>query len=771
MLVFLLLPLQKQFFVNLAKIILHEGGFMKKKFYVTAIALFACILLLTGTFAWTNFASSIMNIFTGTGAPEGDNNDVTLSTPGGTLHNDYEYGNDYRDIYVENWGTEPLIIRIRLAEYMEIGPGAGIRNDSANNQADSIIYGASIDDTETWEPFTGALRSDENAEAKTFSDYWEWTMGGSKYYFPAPEHLRGKPDEDGIDFVSTTSPAFIGEADREFAELTLYANVIMMSEWLDKGKPLGHFWVIDTDGFSYWAAPLEPGEATGLLLHKVELIGNPAGYYYYAIHVDAQMATIDNAPGNYEMFFDTATPDGIELLNALAESISVIGLEELGIEGLLLDGTDIELEDEILRIMESDEIQEAIDKFVLDYLYSVELAGNASEEFDIEFVYLEQFTERNDYPIFLVPGLGGWGPDDLGSFSYWGGSQSITRFLNRQGLRTYEVAVGPFSSNRDRAIELYYFIKGGTVDYGAYHAARYRHARFGHTFPGIYQQWSDEAKIHLIGHSLGGLTSRELANLIAVGCEREIRFHERNPHLAISPLLAGETTGGIHSITTIGTPNNGTSFAESQNILVPFAQRMVITAASMSGVASNRVIYDFRLDQFGLSRNPGESLTSYTNRVFSSPIWRSNDMAFFDLSVRGVTANAVNLQTRPDIYYFSHTGQTTRRMPIVGEMPLRSTTPFLKPSALFMSRHRNLRSRPPINNSWAASDGMVNTISSLHPFGHPARPYDGSPNPGEWSFHPVMHGWDHGNLHGIGNTNQAFQLYLSMARRVRSLPR
>ncbi|MBO1919740.1 hypothetical protein J4710_00925 [Staphylococcus xylosus] len=33
-----------------------------------------------------------------------------------------------------------------------------------------------------------------------------------------------------------------------------------------------------------------------------------------------------------------------------------------------------------------------------------------------------------------------------------------------------EKGMSPFGSNYDRALELYYYIKGGTVDYGAYHS-------------------------------------------------------------------------------------------------------------------------------------------------------------------------------------------------------------------------------------------------------------------------------------------------------------
>ena len=93
-----------------------------------------------------------------------------------------------------------------------------------------------------------------------------------------------------------------------------------MSEWLES-RQLGHFWVVDSDGYSYWASPLLPDEATGLLLHKVELIEQPVYDFFYAINVAAHMATIDDAPDNYERMILDASTDAEELIRMLADAI------------------------------------------------------------------------------------------------------------------------------------------------------------------------------------------------------------------------------------------------------------------------------------------------------------------------------------------------------------------------------------------------------------------------------------------------------------------
>ena len=58
--------------------------------------------------------------------------------------------------------------------------------------------------------------------------------------------------------------------------------------------------------------------------------------------------------------------------------------------------------------------------------------------------------------------------------------------LTKLGYRVHEANVGAFSSNYDRAVELYYYIKGGRVDYGA---AKYGHKRYGRTYEGIMPDW------------------------------------------------------------------------------------------------------------------------------------------------------------------------------------------------------------------------------------------------------------------------------------------
>lgn len=97
----------------------------------------------------------------------------------------------------------------------------------------------------------------------------------------------------------------------------------------------------------------------------------------------------------------------------------------------------------------------------------------------------------------------------------------------------------------DRACELYYTLKGGTVDYGEEHAKACGHSRWGRTFAeGQYPSWSAEHPVHFIAHSLGGTTVTVLQMLI-----RDGHFGaEAHPDM-------------ISSVNTVAAPFRGTAFA------------------------------------------------------------------------------------------------------------------------------------------------------------------------------------------------------------------
>src|SRR5699024_6846393 len=381
----------------------------------------------------------------------------------------------------------------------------------------------------------------------------------------------------------------------------------------------------------------------------------------------------------------------------------------------------------------------------------------------------------NDYPIILVHGLGGWGEGEMFDIKYWGGEHDTEAFLNDNEHETYAATVSPDASNWDRAVELYHYIYGGEADYGAAHAEEHGHDRYGRTYPGIYSEWDNENKIHLVGHSMGGQTIRTMTELVKNGSAEEIEYYENNPDEGISPLFEGGKDW-VHSITSVATPHNGSTFAD-EDALVPFIREMVIHFASAAGVSQDHLVYDFKMDHWGLKRKDDERFSIYMDRVMNSSIWESDDISAYDLSTKGADElnQWVNLQS--DIYYFSYTGNATYRAPSGNYQPLVSMNPFMWGSSVHIGSYTREDSEPIIDESWWPNDGLVNVNSSKFPAEQENKSYDdNNVETGVWNFHDEQYGCDHLDFIGLSlehcfGLREINGMYLDMAEQLHDLPK
>lgn len=250
------------------------------------------ILLLTGTFTWVSLSQMARADLTHV-------TEESKAISGGRIHDDFNGEN--KDIYAENFGDTNLLVRIKLVEYMEIDDVP-------------VVTGTNREDKTTWVP--NILGVDNE-----FSAYVEWIRGGEKIFMPTintdPDSLLTDASGIAIDDLTggQTAPGdgshdywTIGDIHPEYdpesgevprpAKPTLSPEMggyMSMEEWIEAGNPKGNFWVIDTDGWAYWANILAPEEATSLLVDAIQINSLPSEDWYYASHVIGEFATEYNA--------------------------------------------------------------------------------------------------------------------------------------------------------------------------------------------------------------------------------------------------------------------------------------------------------------------------------------------------------------------------------------------------------------------------------------------------------------------------------------------
>ena len=315
---------------------------------------------------------------------------------------------------------------------------------------------------------------------------------------------------------------------------------------------------------------------------------------------------------------------------------------------------------------------------------------------------------QNQHPIILVHGFMGWGRDEMGSYRYWGGKNDIENELIKNGFEVYTSNVGPVSSNWDRAVELFYQIKGGQVDYGRGHSKSFGLIQKpkGKVYKGIYPQWDEANPIHFIGHSTGGQTIRMLDYLLRTSIADERNIKEK------SDLLGNVHNNWIKSITGISAPHNGTTLSDIVTSGIPFLQDFIAIAA----VAGNS-FYSFDLNQWGFKRNTKETWGKYFKRIQKHPAWGTKNIISWDLSVQGARDLNTLCTANPDIYYFSFVTSNTVLDSTSGRyVPDKSMSFIIRANSRLMGMKKAYFSDgSETDSTWFENDGIVNKISMYGP--------------------------------------------------------
>ena len=366
----------------------------------------------------------------------------------------------------------------------------------------------------------------------------------------------------------------------------------------------------------------------------------------------------------------------------------------------------------------------------------------------------------NTYPIVLIHGLFGWGPDEL-PLSYWGTGTEVP-----SPLPIFEANVGPISSFHDRACELIAQIKGCRVDYGEQHAKHHGHARYGKDFSqvGFHPQWDAQHPVHLVGHSAGGNTMRVAQHLLATD------FYGW-----------GSDSTWIKSISCLSAVLNGTPLVymfgcdpktgllKTGSIGNMLGWVIKFAALFHEHEAASTLKYDFDLAQWGYAVDGDRTHKESAALMTSNALFGGADNLAYDLSMQGCYAINEYAKTYPGTYYFGYATERTKRGPLSGQhYPSPRIHPLLLAPAAYQGWYQ-FADQPPlpdwgtgrlVDDLWWANDGCVPTISQYYPFtnskiAHPAHNVKGIHGlsffeSGKW-YHEKIEDvtgcqWDHLNI-------------------------
>ena len=369
------------------------------------------------------------------------------------------------------------------------------------------------------------------------------------------------------------------------------------------------------------------------------------------------------------------------------------------------------------------------------------------------------------YPLILVHGMFGWGDDEglNDRVPYWGANTcNIKEHYTELGYKVHAASVGPASSAWDRACELYARLMGGPVDYGEAHSQRYNHKRFGRYYPDpLVEKWDGEHKIHLIGHSFGGNTIRLLCHLLTYGDDRE---KDMTPPGEMSELFEGGHEDMIASIVCICAPHNGsTAFLAAEKFkILPMMKFVIYNYMGIMGRSpAEGTIFDFHLEQYGLSDTPGEK-DAYPMRRAKKRFKENRDNVEYDLTPEGARALNDFIEISPNIYFLSYSyNSVSCNFNGTVHLPWYIDFPFLGfTSELLLLYNRFFRPGKNYPFEDYCNDGLVDLTSAMNPKDEPHEFYkSGELVKGKWNVMKPRHG-DHGTPIGLlSPVEDTFALY------------
>ncbi|MEY8457981.1 hypothetical protein [Lactococcus ileimucosae] len=134
------------------------------------LAVLSVLLLISGTFAWFSFTQRAINDRSG---------NINFEEVG-RLHDYFDRASGNKDVFAENFGDAPILVRVKLLEYMEIN-GESLVQADPQEVAEGNAVQPIKEDTGTWTPWTpeasGNTVGQRVGPGAVFNARARWTVG------------------------------------------------------------------------------------------------------------------------------------------------------------------------------------------------------------------------------------------------------------------------------------------------------------------------------------------------------------------------------------------------------------------------------------------------------------------------------------------------------------------------------------------------------------------------------------------------------------------
>ncbi|XP_068664309.1 uncharacterized protein [Aristolochia californica] len=357
------------------------------------------------------------------------------------------------------------------------------------------------------------------------------------------------------------------------------------------------------------------------------------------------------------------------------------------------------------------------------YIFSTAVASDISQSLygcmrstGNEAILLKEEKEKREGildvpPIVLVHGIFGFGQGRLGCLSYFAGAE-------KKDDRVLVPDLGSLTSIHDRARDLFYYLKGGQVDYGEEHSKIYGHSRFGKIYSqGQYPEWDEHHPIHFVGHSAGAQVVRVLQQMLADKAFAGYDDTNENWVLSLSS-LSGALNGTTRTYLDGMQPED---WRTMKPICLLQLCRLGVIMYDWLDVPWLKKYYNFGFDHFNMSWSKSGLWGFIDCLLGSSGPFASGDWILPDLTIQGSAQLNAQLKTFPHTFYFSYATKRTRKiMGITVPSSVIGIHPLLFLRVLQMSQWRHPSDAlPPFkgyrDEDWQDNDGALNTISMTHP--------------------------------------------------------